>query len=139
VRQGEIARALDVAAEAMANAKTDVLRVYAAAVLGEALLAAGRFEEARNAADDSLEAGRRTGGGNVGDVLSYHVLGRALLGLGDLDAARAAVRDGARMLGERAESVRDPARRKSMLERPPDHRALVELARELDVLPPALQ
>jgi Flp pilus assembly protein TadD len=124
---------VETATEATTRARTEISRIYALATLAEALLARGDAEGARDAAERSLAVVAEAGSGHVGDLLAKTVLAQSLRTLGRMDEARGAIESALALLRERALRVTNPARRKTMLERVPDHRRVLEVARELEV------
>jgi tetratricopeptide (TPR) repeat protein len=130
-RLGDPAGAVKSAQTAVDVAPTVVPKVYALACLAEALLAGGDPEAALTAAHAALEIVIKLGGGHVGDVLAGRIQVEALIALGRPDDARRVLEHPVALVRGRASAIRDPERRKSMLERVEDHRKVLELERML--------
>jgi ATP/maltotriose-dependent transcriptional regulator MalT len=133
VRQGEPARAAEIARRGVTLATTEQPRLYATASLAECELAAGAFERALEAGTQVATVVSARGVGHyVGDVLGSTVAVEALRALGREDDARAAIDLPLSLLRARTNSV-SPRRRRAMLERVEDNRRALEVARLLGV------
>ncbi|NVB79369.1 MAG: AAA family ATPase, partial [Kofleriaceae bacterium] len=115
-----------------AQAATELLAVspglqsWALATWSRALLANGRAEEAVLRAREAMAILERLGGLLQHETLPPLALARALHGAGDVDAARAAIRDAHARLLRLADRLGDPAWRTSFLALP-DHALTLEL------------
>ncbi len=131
LRLGDVEGAARVARAGVAGAPADVPKLYALASLAEAELAGGHAESAYEVATAALDLAGRLGGVQVGDLLAGRVLVEALIALGRVADARAALVHPLQLLHSRAQRIQDPLLRKSMLERVEDHRRLLELEVQL--------
>jgi tetratricopeptide (TPR) repeat protein len=131
VRLGNIDRALEQGLRAVEVSPTDVPRVYAHASLSEARIAANDWERAIESATSALDIIRKTGGGYVGDILAGRTLVEGLLALGREHEAKEAIVSPYATIRARAEMIRNPAWKKSFVERVDDHRRVLEIGSRL--------
>lgn len=135
--RGDAAKAIEYAKFAVDNSPDGPVRMASLAVLADALVLAGRVEEARAPAVEALrqlDAGK--GAAFVGDlaVRAAHVA--MLEAAGEKEAAATALRIAQAILDERAEKM-SPARRKTYLERVPEAMRIRALALRLTSAPTA--
>ena len=131
---GDYARAEHYARAAMATWESvRPARPFAVALLARALLAQGRLAEALPNARDAfaqLEILRIV---DDGEATIRLALAECLVAAGDQPAAHEAVATTTQWLRTRAETIDDPAMREAFLTRIPEHRRILELAREAGV------
>ncbi len=105
-------------------------RPFALALLARALLAQGRLDEALPNAREAHAQLDRLGFVDDGEATIRLALAECLIATGDQPAAQAAVTAAAQWLRARAQTIDDPAMRESFLTRIPEHRRILELARQ---------
>jgi tetratricopeptide (TPR) repeat protein len=103
---------------------------WARAALSEVLLRRGRVDEALALAREGASLFRARGGVLEGEATVHLALARALIAAGETDEARAALARAKERLLQRANAIRDPLVRARFLERLPENRETLELARE---------
>ena len=108
-------------------------RPFAVALLARALLAQGRLAEALPLACDAFAQLQSMVIVDDGEATIRLALAECLVATGDQPAAQKAVATTAQWLRTRAEAIDDPAMRESFLTRIPEHRRILELAREVGV------
>ena len=106
-------------------------RPFAVALLARALLAQGRLTEALPHARAAFAQLETLGVVDDGEATIRLALAECLIAAGDQPAAQEAVATTAQWLRARAETIDDPAMRESFLTRIPEHRRILELAREI--------
>jgi hypothetical protein len=130
--EGDLAGAEREAREAAAKLEAaPPLRPLALATLADVLLAAGKTEPALEVAREATACVQAAGGVEEGDALVRLVLARALAASGDHEAARATLTAARAELLARAERIRDPALRRTFLDRIPEHAATLALTGEV--------
>jgi ATP/maltotriose-dependent transcriptional regulator MalT len=130
---GDYARAEHFARAALATwAPVPLCRPFAIALLARALLAEGRLVEALPNARDAFAQLESVGIVDDGEATIRLALAECLIAAGDPRAAQEAVATTAKWLHTRAETIDDPAMRESFLTRIPEHRRILDLARELE-------
>jgi tetratricopeptide (TPR) repeat protein len=107
-------------------------RPFAVALLARALAAQGRATEALPYAREAFAQLEKMGTVDDGEATIRLALAECLLAAGERDAARDAAKSAAEWLRSRAEKIDHAAYRESFLARIPEHRRILELARELD-------
>jgi tetratricopeptide (TPR) repeat protein len=105
-------------------------RPFALALLARALLPQGRLAEALPFARDAFAQLESLGIVDDGEATIRLALAECLIAAGDQPAAQEAVATTAKWLHTRAETIDDPSMRESFLTRIPEHRCILELARE---------
>jgi tetratricopeptide (TPR) repeat protein len=131
---GDYARAEHFARVALATwAPVPPCRPFATALLARALLAQGRLAEALPNARDAFAQLESMGIVDDGEATIRLALAECLIATGDKPAAQEAVATTAKWLHARAETIDDLAMRESFLTRIPEHRRILELAREFEV------
>jgi tetratricopeptide (TPR) repeat protein len=120
-------------ARAAATTWEPVLSVqpFAIALLARALLAQGRPAEALVSSRDAYAQLERLGVVDDGEATIRLALAECLIAVGDTTAAREVLDKAAGRILASAEAIEDPAIRESFLTRIPEHRRILELAREL--------
>lgn len=108
-------------------------RPFAFALLARALLAQGRLSEALPLACDAFAQLESLGVVDDGEATIRLALAECLIATCDQPAAQDAVTTTAQWLRTRADAIADPAMHESFLTRIPEHRRILELARELEV------
>jgi tetratricopeptide (TPR) repeat protein len=111
------------------------LYALAQAALSRVLLAQGRIEEARAAAEGAFHFLERGGKVEEGEGLVWLAWAEALEATGHHDEARAVVRRQADAIRVRASRIKDAALRASFLGRIPENARMLELARAFDRAP----
>jgi tetratricopeptide (TPR) repeat protein len=106
-------------------------RPFAIAMLARALLAQGRQAEALVSARDAYAQLESLGVVDDGDATIRLALAECLIATGDTLAAREVLEKAANRILTSAEAIEDPSSRESFLTRIPEHRRILELAREL--------
>jgi predicted ATPase len=106
-------------------------RPFALALLARSLLAQGRPAEAVLSARDAYAQLESLGGVDDGDATIRLALAECLIAAGDSLAARGVLDNAASRILASAEAIEDTASRESFLARIPEHRRILELAREL--------
>jgi tetratricopeptide (TPR) repeat protein len=106
-------------------------RPFSLALLARALLAQGRLADGLPLARDAFAQLESMGIVDDGEATIRLALAECLIATGDQPAAQEAVATTAKWLHTRAETIDDPAMRESFLTRIPEHRRILELAREL--------
>jgi tetratricopeptide (TPR) repeat protein len=130
---GDYARAEHFARAALATwAPMPPCRPFAMALLARALLAQGRLAEALPNARDAFAQLESMGIVDDGEATIRLALAECLISAGDQPAAQEAVATTAKWLHTRAETIDDPTMRESFLTRIPEHRRILELAREIE-------
>jgi tetratricopeptide (TPR) repeat protein len=109
------------------------VRPFAIALLARALLAQGRQDEAVQSARDAYAQLESLGVVDDGEATIRLALAECLTATGDALAAHGALDKAASRILASAEAIDDPAARESFLNRIPEHRRILELARELAV------
>jgi tetratricopeptide (TPR) repeat protein len=129
---GDYARA-EQYASASAGTLADVptTRPFALALLARSLLPQGRRAEALLNARDAYAELERMGLVDDGDATIRLALVECLIATGDRLAASDVLDKATRRILAAAETIDDPAIRQSFLTRIPEHRRILELAREL--------
>jgi tetratricopeptide (TPR) repeat protein len=107
------------------------VRPFAIALLARALVAQGRPAEALLSARDAYAQLESLGVVDDGEATIRLALGECLIATGDASAAREVLEKAAGRLLASAEAIDDSAIRESFLTRIPEHRRILELAREL--------
>jgi len=107
------------------------VRPFAIALLARALLAQGRPAEALVSARDAYAQLESLGVVDDGEATIRLALAECLIAVGDTPAAREVLEKAAGRILASAEAIEDPAIRESFLTRIPEHRRILELAREL--------
>jgi len=129
---GDYARAESYARAAVTTWETVLsVRPFASALLARALLAQGRLVEALSSARDAYSQLESLGAVDDGEATIRVVLAECLIAVGDRLAAQEVVERAANRILASAETIEDTASRESFLTRIPDHRRILELAREL--------
>jgi thioredoxin-like negative regulator of GroEL len=100
-------------------------------LLARALLAQGRPAEALVSSRDAYAQLERLGVVDDGEATIRLALAECLIAVGDTTAAREVLDKAAGRILASAEAIEDPAIRESFLTRIPEHRRILELAREL--------
>jgi tetratricopeptide (TPR) repeat protein len=106
-------------------------RPFAIALLARALLAQDRPAEALVSARDAYAQLESLGVVDDGEATIRLALAECLMAVGDTLATREALDKAASRILASAEAIEDPAIRESFLTRIPEHRRILELAREL--------
>jgi tetratricopeptide (TPR) repeat protein len=106
-------------------------RPFAIALLARALLAQGRHAEALVSACDAFAQLESLGVVDDGEATIHLALAECLIAAGDTLAAREVLEKAVSRILASAEAIEDPASRESFLTRIPEHRRILELAREL--------
>jgi tetratricopeptide (TPR) repeat protein len=106
-------------------------RPFAIALLARALLAQGRNPEALVSARDAFAQLESLGVVDDGEATIHLALAECLIAAGDTLAAREVLEKAVSRILASAEAIEDPASRESFLTRIPEHRRILELAREL--------
>jgi tetratricopeptide (TPR) repeat protein len=129
---GDYARAEQYARAAMTTWET-VLSVqpFALALLARAVLAQGRKAEAVLNAQDAYSQLERLGVVDDGEATIRLALAECLVAAGDTQAARGILDKASGRILSSAEAIEDPAIRESFLTRIPEHRRILEFAREI--------
>jgi tetratricopeptide (TPR) repeat protein len=109
------------------------VRPFAIALLARALLAQGRQVEALQSARDAYAQLESLGVVDDGETTIRLALAECLIDAGDALAARETLDKAASRILASAEAIDDSASRESFLTRIPEHRRILELARELAV------
>jgi len=107
------------------------VRPFAIALLARALLAQDRPAEALLSARDAYAQLESLGVVDDGEATIRLALAECLIAAGDSIAAREVLDKAAKRILASAEAIEDPAIRESFLTRIPEHRRILELAREL--------
>ena len=107
-----------------------IYRVPARQVLGTALLALGRAEEARRTAEEGVEELVRTASQGFYAVGIHQVLAEACFAVGDGEAGERALREATRLVQLRAADIPEPAVRERFLRQVPENARTLALARE---------
>ena len=107
------------------------VRPFAIALLARALLAQGCRAEALVSARDAYAQLESLGVVDDGEATIRLALAECLIAVGDTLAAREVLAKAAGRILASAEAIEDPAIRESFLTRIPEHRRILELAREL--------
>jgi tetratricopeptide (TPR) repeat protein len=107
------------------------VRPFAIALLARALLAQGRQAEALRSARDAYAQLESLGVVDDGEATIRLALAECLIATGDAPAAQGVLDRAASRILASAEAIEDPASRESFLTRIPEHRHILELAREL--------
>jgi tetratricopeptide (TPR) repeat protein len=129
---GDYARAEQHARAAVATWETVLsVRPFAIALLARALLAQGRQAEALPSARDAYAQLEALGIVDDGEATIRLALAECLIAAGDRLAARQILDKAASRILASAEAIEDPVVRESFLTRLPEHRRILELAREL--------
>jgi tetratricopeptide (TPR) repeat protein len=108
-------------------------RPLAIALLARALLAQGRPAEALLGARDAYAQLESLGAVDDGEATIRLALAECLIAAGDTSVAYEVLDKASRRILASAEAINDPASRESFLTRIPEHRRILELARELAV------
>ena len=119
------------AAETLAGVPAS--RPFALALLARALLAQNRQSEALRSAREAYGQLERLGVVDDGEATIRLALAECLIAAGDMLAAHEVLDKAATRILASAEATDDPALRESFLARIPEHRRILELARELAV------
>jgi len=106
-------------------------RPFAIALLARALLAQGRQAEALRGARDAHAQLESLGVVDDGEATIRLALAECLIAAGDALAAEDVLDKASSRILASAEAIEDPAIRESFLNRIPEHRRILELAREL--------
>jgi tetratricopeptide (TPR) repeat protein len=106
-------------------------RPFAIALLARALLAQGRPAEALVSARDAFAQLESLGVVDDGEATIRLALAECLVAAGDTLATREVLDKAVSRILTSAEAIEDPASRESFLTRIPEHRRILELAREL--------
>jgi thioredoxin-like negative regulator of GroEL len=106
-------------------------RPFAIALLARALLAQGRPVEALVSAREAYAQLESLGVVDDGEATIRLALAECLVATGDKLAAKEVLDKAASRILASAEAIADPAIRESFLTRIPEHRRILELAREL--------
>jgi tetratricopeptide (TPR) repeat protein len=106
-------------------------RPFAIALLARALLAQGRAVEALVSARDAYAQLESLGVVDDGEATIRLALAECLIATGDALGAREVLEKATSRILASAEAIEDPASRESFLTRIPEHRRILELAREL--------
>jgi tetratricopeptide (TPR) repeat protein len=106
-------------------------RPFAIALLARALVAQDRPAEALLSARDAYAQLESLGVVDDGEATIRLALAECLIAVGDTLAAREVLEKAAGRILASAEAIEDPAIRESFLTRVPEHRRILELAREL--------
>ena len=104
---------------------------FALALLARAVLAQGRKAEAVLNAQDAYSQLERLGVVDDGEATIRLALAECLVAAGDTQAARGILDKASGRILSSAEAIEDPAIRESFLTRIPEHRRILELAREI--------
>jgi tetratricopeptide (TPR) repeat protein len=107
------------------------VRPFAIALLARALLAQGRPAEALVSSRDAYAQLESVGVVDDGEATIRLALAECLIAVGDTTAAREVLNKAAGRILASAEAIDDPAMRESFLTRIPEHRRILDLAREL--------
>jgi eukaryotic-like serine/threonine-protein kinase len=107
-----------------------LIRPFAVAQLARALVAQGRADEALPHAREAFAELEKLGGVDDGEATIRLALAESLLANNDREAGHAAVASAAKWLLARADKIDEPAYRESFLTRIPEHRRILELARQ---------
>jgi len=118
--RGELGEAERHARLGIDDAPTDVVRLYAHAVLADVLLRAGRLEDARASTGASMTILHALEMYAVGDVYALAVRAEVLEGLGDFDGARESIREARATFDARRAFLRDDAARAMFDARAPE-------------------
>jgi eukaryotic-like serine/threonine-protein kinase len=108
-------------------------RPFAVALLARALAAEGRATEALAHAREAHAQLEKMGSVDDGEATIRLALAECLLAAGDRDAAREATTKAAAWLRDRADKIDHAPYRESFLSRIPEHRRILDLAREFGV------
>jgi tetratricopeptide (TPR) repeat protein len=129
---GDYARAEHYARAAVTTSETaSSVRPFALALLARALLAQGRPVEALVSARDAYAQLESLGTVDDGEATIRLALAECLVATGDRLAAKEVLDKAASRILASAEAIEDPVIRESFLTRIPEHRRILELAREL--------
>jgi tetratricopeptide (TPR) repeat protein len=129
---GDFVRAEHYANAAMKTWETVLsVRPFAVALLARARLAQGRHAEALLSARDAYAQLDSLGVVDDGEATIRLALAECLIAVGDSIAGREVLDKAAGRILASAEAIEDPAIRESFLTRIPEHRRILELAREL--------
>ncbi len=129
---GDYARAEHYASAAVTTWETaPSVRPFAIALLARALLAQGREAEALVSARDANAQLESLGVVDDGEATIRLALAECLIATRDTAPAREVLAKAANRILASAEAIEDPASRESFLTRIPEHRRILELARDL--------
>jgi tetratricopeptide (TPR) repeat protein len=107
------------------------VRPFAIALLARALLAQGRMAEALVSAREAYAQLESLGVVDDGEATIRLALSECLIADGDATAAKEVLEKAASRILVLAETIEEPAIRESFLTRIPEHRRILELAREV--------
>jgi tetratricopeptide (TPR) repeat protein len=128
----DYARAEHYARAAMTTWETALsARPFALALLARAVLAQGRKAAALLNAQDACSQLESLGAVDDGEATIRLALAECLIAAGDTLAARGILEKASGRILASAEAIEDPAIRESFLTRIPEHRRILELAREI--------
>lgn len=131
---GDASRAEAYARHALSTwASMPAISPFAVALLARALVAQGRTTEALPHAREAFAQLEEMGGVEDGEATIRLALPECLIATHDRETAHDAVASTAGWLRARAEKIDEPAYRESFLARIPEHRRILELAREIGV------
>jgi eukaryotic-like serine/threonine-protein kinase len=122
---GDVAEAGREARLGIETAPTDVVRMYAHAILAEVLLAGGRVDEAKVSSSEALDLLRKLGTLAVGDLYAHVIRAEVLAASGDVAAARETVERATAMFESRRTFVHDDDGRAMFDARSPDAQRLM--------------
>jgi thioredoxin-like negative regulator of GroEL len=106
-------------------------RPFALALLARAVLAQGRQAEAVLNAQEAYSQLESLGAVDDGEATIRLAIAECLIAAGDTQATRGILEKASGRILASAEVIDDPAIRQSFLTRIPEHRRILELAREL--------
>jgi tetratricopeptide (TPR) repeat protein len=109
------------------------MRPFGIALLARALNAQGRAPEALSLAKDAVAQMQALGSLSDGEATVRLALVECLIAANDIHSAKETVRAAAQWLKTRADTISDGSQRASFIERIPEHRRILELARELGI------
>jgi tetratricopeptide (TPR) repeat protein len=109
------------------------MRPFGIALLARALNAQGRAPEALPLAKDAFAQMQELGSLSDGEATVRLALVECLIAANDIHSAKETVRAAAQWLKTRADTISDGSQRASFIERIPEHRRILELARELGI------
>jgi serine/threonine protein kinase/tetratricopeptide (TPR) repeat protein len=109
------------------------LRPFALALLGRALLGQGMIEEALSSAGEAYALLETLGNVEDGEATIRLALGESLVVSSDLSSARQVLQKAVQWLRKQASTIDNCDWRKSFLIRIPEHRRILELAREMGI------
>ena len=129
---GDYAQAEHYARAALTTWETVLsVRPFATALLARALLAQGRTEEALPSARDAYARLESLGAVDDGEATIRLAFAECLIAAGDTVATQEVANKAASRILASAEAIDDPASRESFVTRIPEHRRILELARDL--------